>query len=275
MASRVAGTDIVLVDSHCHLDALEFDRDRDAVVVRARVAGVARQVVPAIHAAGWPKLRDICAGASGLFPAYGLHPMFLADHRPEHLQQLRDWVERERPVAIGECGLDYFIDGLDRDAQQFYFDGQLALAREYGLPVIVHARRAVDTVIASIRRIGSPGPGQEHALRGVVHSWSGSRQQAEQLWELDFMLGIGGPVTYDRAHRLRKLATEMPLDRLLLETDAPDQPDSAIRGQRNEPARLRTVCETIAGLRGMAPEELAEATAANAERLFGLPPAAA
>ncbi len=253
----------MLVDSHCHLDAAEFDRDRGDVVQRARAAGVVRQVVPAIGAAGWPKLRDLCAGMDGLFPAYGLHPMFLGDHRPEHLQQLRDWIERERPVAVGECGLDYFVEGLDPGAQQPYFDGQLALAREYELPVIVHARRAVDAMIASIRRIGG--------LHGVVHSWSGSRQQAEQLWDLGFMLGIGGPVTYERAHRLRKLVAGMPLEHLLLETDAPDQPDSAIRGQRNEPARLRTVCEAVAGLRGMSPDELARATTANAERLFGLP----
>src|SRR3546814_997966 len=134
----------MLVDSHCHVDAGEFDRDRDEVIARARAAGVARQVVPAIHAAGWPKLRDICAGTNGLFPAYGLHPMFLAEHRPEHLSQLRDWIEREHPVAVGECGLDHFVEGLDHDAQQSCFEGQLALAREYDLPVIVHARRAVD-----------------------------------------------------------------------------------------------------------------------------------
>ncbi|WP_417473532.1 TatD family hydrolase [Luteimonas mephitis] len=262
----------MLVDSHCHLDAPEFDRDRDAVVARARAAGVARQVVPAIHAASWPKLRDTCAGAEGLFPAYGLHPMFLAEHRPEHLPRLREWIERERPLAIGECGLDYFIEGLDHDAQQRYFDAQLVLAREHGLPVIVHARRAVDAVIASIRRIGSSSQGAGNALRGVVHSWSGSPQQAARLWDMGFMLGVGGPVTYARAHRLRKLVAQMPLEHLLLETDAPDQPDSAIRGERNEPARLRSVCDTVAELRGMAPEQLAEATTANAERLFGLPP---
>ncbi|MDN5781795.1 MAG: TatD family hydrolase, partial [Luteimonas sp.] len=230
-----------LVDSHCHLDAPEFDRDRGEVVERARAAGVTRQVVPAIRADGWPKLRDLCATTDGLFPAYGLHPMFLAEHRPEHLQQLRGWIERERPLAIGECGFDYFIEGLDHDAQQHYFEGQLALANEYGLPVIVHARRAVDAVIASIRRIGGSGPGR--ALRGVVHSWSGSPQQAGQLWDLGFMLGVGGPVTYERAHRLRELVARMPLEHLLLETDAPDQHESAIRGQRNEPARLRSVCE--------------------------------
>jgi TatD DNase family protein len=191
--------------------------------------------------------------------------MYLARHRPEHLRELRDWVGRERPRAIGECGLDYYVDGLDRDAQQRYFDAQLELARDHGLPVIVHARRAVDAVIAAIRRVGR--------LRGVVHSWSGSQQQAEQLWESGFLLGIGGPVTYERATRLRRQAATMPLECLLLETDAPDQPDSGIRGGRNEPARLRQVCEAIAALRGIAPEALAAATSANAERLFGLPTA--
>src|SRR5690606_31444678 len=198
-----------------------------------------------------------------LFPAYGLHPMFLASHRDEHLPLLRDWIERERPVAVGECGLDYYVEGLDHDAQQRCFEGQLALAREHDLPVIVHARRAVDAVVASIRGVGR--------LRGVVHSWSGSRQQAEQLWDLGFLLGIGGPVTYERANRLRKLVADMPLEHLLLETDAPDQPDSGIRGQRNEPARLQTVCEAVAALRGVSPEEIGKATTANAERLFGLP----
>jgi TatD DNase family protein len=137
----------------------------------------------------------------------------------------------------------------------------------------VHARRAVDAVIASIRRIGSSSQGAGNALRGVVHSWSGSQQQAEQLWESGFLLGIGGPVTYERATRLRRQAATMPLECLLLETDAPDQPDSGIRGGRNEPARLRQVCEAIAALRGIAPEALAAATSANAERLFGLPTA--
>jgi len=253
----------MLVDSHCHLDAGGFDHDRDQVIARARAAGVVRQVVPATHAAGWPKLRGICTGTDGLFPAYGLHPMFLASHRDEHLQLLGDWIERERPVAVGECGLDHFVERLDHDAQQRCFEGQLALAREHDLPVIVHARRAVDAVIASIRRVGR--------LRGVVHSWSGSRQQAGQLWDLGFMLGIGGPVTYERANRLRKLVADMPLEHLLLETDAPDQPDSGIRGERNEPARLRTVSETVADLRGVSPEEIARATTANAARLFGLP----
>ncbi|TWI04515.1 TatD DNase family protein [Luteimonas cucumeris] len=253
---------VALVDSHCHLDASEFDADRAAVIDRAVAAGVTRQIVPAVTAAGWPKLREVCALAPGLHPAYGLHPMYLEQHRENHLPALQDWIERERPVAVGECGLDYFVEGLDPERQQHYFDAQLALAREFDLPVIVHARRAVDAVIAAIRRIGS--------LRGVVHSFSGSPEQARQLWQLGFLIGLGGPVTYDRANRLRRLAATMPLEYLLLETDAPDQPDAQIRGQRNEPARLSTVRDTIAGLRDIDADEIASITAANARRLFHL-----
>jgi TatD DNase family protein len=252
-----------LVDTHCHLDDGEFDRDRDAVVVRAEAAGVAWQVVPAVDAAGWPKLRDVCLAAPGLLPAYGLHPMLLANHRPEHLGLLREWLERGQPAAVGECGLDYFVEGLDRDAQSTYFEGQLRLARAFDLPVVVHARRAVDAVIAALRRVGG--------LRGVVHSFSGSEEQAAQLWKLGFLLGLGGPVTYERAKRLRRLAATMPLEHLLLETDAPDQPDAAIRGQRNEPARVAAVLECIASLRNESPGAIAAATTANAARLFRFP----
>jgi TatD DNase family protein len=252
-----------LVDTHCHLDVPEFDTDRDAVVARARAAGVMRQIVPAIEAATWPGLRDACAKDDGLFPAYGLHPLLIASHRDAHLRELRDWIERERPVAIGECGLDYWVEGLDRDAQAKYFDGQLALAREYDLPVVVHARRSVDAVMAAIKRVGN--------LRGVIHSYPGSEEQARQLSDLGFLVGIGGPVTYDRANKVRRVAANIPLDTLLLETDAPDQPDSTHRGQRNEPARIVRVLETIAELRGEDPAVIAQATTRNAEALFGLP----
>ncbi len=129
----------------------------------------------------------------------------------------------------------------------------------------MHARRAVDAVIASVKRVGR--------LRGVVHSFSGSPEQARHLWQLGFLIGLGGPVTYERANRLRTLARTMPLDHLLLETDAPDQPDAGIRGQRNEPARLPVVRDVIADLRGITADEVSQATTRNAERLFNLPPA--
>lgn len=252
---------ILLYDSHCHLDAPEFDADRDQVLARARDAGVARQLVPAVDRSGWEKLRGICAADPGLRPAYGLHPMYLDRHRPGHLDELADWLRRERPAAVGECGLDFFVEGLDPQAQRDYFHGQLALAREHDLPVVLHARRAVDEVIAALRRTGG--------LRGVVHSWSGSEEQARQLFDLGFHLGIGGPVTFERARRLRRTVAAMPIEHLLLETDAPDQPDAAHRGQRNEPARIGEVLRTVAALRGVDPAEIARATSVNATRLFG------
>ncbi|MCE5233009.1 MAG: TatD family hydrolase [Mizugakiibacter sp.] len=252
----------LLTDSHAHLDAREFDADRAAVLARARAAGIAHQIVPAVNAAGWEPLRALCADAPDLHPAYGLHPMYLADHAPQHLHLLADWLRRERAVAIGECGLDFFIEGLAPDAQRAYFLRQLELAREFALPVIVHARRALDEVIATLRRVGG--------LRGVVHSFSGSEVQARELWKLGFRLGIGGPVTYPRAQRLRRIVAAMPLEHLLLETDAPDQPGIGHRGQRNEPAHLVEVLDCVAALRGVEPEALAAATTRNAEELFGL-----
>jgi TatD DNase family protein len=188
--------------------------------------------------------------------------MYLDRHRPEHLDALVEWIAREKPVAVGECGLDFHVEGLDRDTQQTYLDRQLTIARDFDLPVILHARRAFDAVAASIRRAGK--------LRGVVHSFSGSAEQAHQLWKLGFHLGIGGPVTYERAARLRSIVATMPIEWLLLETDSPDQPTATHRGERNEPARLVDVLDVIATLRNETREEIAAATRANAERLFGL-----
>lgn len=253
---------IELVDTHSHFDVAEFDLDRAAALKRARDAGVFDQVVPAIAAAGWPRLRDVCSAHDGLHPAYGLHPTFLHQHEDLHLPLLREWIERERPVAVGECGLDFFVEGLDGVRQRAIFDSQLRIAREFDLPVIVHARRAVDAVIAAIRRVGG--------LRGVVHSFSGSERQAEILWRHGFLLGIGGPVTYPRAKRLRALVAGMPVEHLLLETDSPDQPDCEHRGQRNEPARLTYVLDVVAMLRGETPASVAAATTQNAARLFDL-----
>jgi len=252
-----------LFDSHSHLDVAEFDADRSEVLSRARATRVTHQVVPAIGVAGFAKLRDLCRTQAGLYPAYGLHPMFLSDHRPEHLDELAMWIQRELPVAVGECGLDFYIEGLDAEAQRMYFRRQLELAREFDLPLVLHARRAVDEVIATLRSVGS--------LRGVVHSFSGSIEQAQQLWKMGFCVGLGGPITYPRARRLRELVATMPLEFLLLETDSPDQPLHGHQGVRNEPSRLAEVCECVAQLRGVSAEAVAKATTENARRVFRIP----
>ncbi|MBL8298983.1 MAG: TatD family hydrolase [Rhodanobacteraceae bacterium] len=251
-----------LIDSHCHLDSAEFDPDRDAVVARARAAGITGQVIPAIRAEDWPALAALCARTPGLHAAFGMHPLYLAEHRDEHLVLLRERLAQGPAVAVGECGLDYFAPGLAVDAQRHFFHAQLALARAFGLPVIVHARRAVEEVIHTLR--GYPG------VCGVVHSYSGSEEQANQLWKMGFMLGIGGPLSYSRAHRLRRIVAAMPLEFLLLESDAPDQPLATQRGARNEPSSVALVLEEITALRTESREVIAAATTANARRLFRL-----
>lgn len=252
-----------IADSHIHLDHAAFDYDRDAVVANARNAGVETLIVPSVDADSWTRIAPICARYPGAHPAFGLHPLFLANHAPANVQALSALLNAHRPVAVGEIGLDFHRSDLDPDAQRRYFTAQLELAREYELPVIVHARNALEEVILTLRRRGG--------LRGVVHSFSGSEQQARQLWSMGFHIGIGGPVTYDRAQRLRRIVAGMPINFLLLESDAPDQPDAAHRGERNEPALLTGILHEVASLRGESAERVAEATLTNTRRLFGLP----
>ncbi|KJV32064.1 TatD family hydrolase [Luteibacter yeojuensis] len=251
-----------LVDTHAHLDDSAFDTDRGAMFDRAAQAGVRRWVVPAIDRGNWKAIEHLSASREGVFPAYGLHPLVLDKHRDEHLDELPAWLDGHGAVAVGEIGLDYFVEGLDPDRQRDLFLRQLHIAKEHGLPVIVHARRAFEETIHTLRRVGG--------LRGVVHSFAGSEEQARQLFELGFHIGIGGPVTYERANRIRRVVAQMPLEWLLLETDAPDQPCAHRRGERNEPAFMVDVLETIAGLRGVEPAEVARVTTGNAVGLFSL-----
>ncbi|EIM01291.1 DNAase [Rhodanobacter thiooxydans] len=251
-----------LVDSHVHLDDEAFANDQEAVVERARRSGVTTLVVPAVDAPSWPRIRQLCARHPGAYPAYGLHPLFLTAHAPKQVDALAAWLNENHPVAVGEIGLDFHLDTPDHELQRRYFSRQLQLAREHDLPVIVHARGALEEVTLTLRRSGN--------RRGVVHSFSGSEQQARQLWELGFHLGIGGPVTYERAQRLRRIVAGMPIEHLLLESDAPDQPGAAHRGERNEPAHVAEVLHCVAMLRGETEADVAAATSANARRLFGL-----
>ncbi|EIL92833.1 TatD family hydrolase [Rhodanobacter spathiphylli] len=251
-----------IADSHVHLNDSAFRDDGDQVIARALEAGVDTMVVPSVDAASWPVIGELCGRHPALHPAWGLHPVFLANHVPANVQALSSLLNDSRPVAVGEIGLDFHRDDLDADRQREYFLRQLELAREHELPVIVHARNALEEVILTLRRQGG--------LRGVVHSFSGSEQQARQLWDLGFHLGIGGPVTYERAQRLRRIVAGMPLEFLLLESDAPDQPDALHRGERNEPARVVEVLRCVAGLRGETERHVADVTRSNTRRLFGI-----
>ncbi len=251
-----------LVDSHLHLDDARFDADREEVIERARRAGVHALIVPAVAATGWADLAGIAEVHPDVFPAYGMHPVFLPRHRLSDADLLDHWLATHPAVAVGEIGLDYYVEDLDRDAQLTLFERQLSIARNHRLPVIVHARRAVDAVIAALKR--HPG------IHGVVHSFSGSREQAEQLLRLGFLIGIGGPATYPRARRLRSVIAGLPLEQLLLESDAPDQPGVGHRGQRNEPGWITETLAELAHIRNEDVGQLAAATTDNARRLFKL-----
>ncbi|HMW77169.1 MAG TPA: TatD family hydrolase, partial [Rhodocyclaceae bacterium] len=206
----------MLIDTHCHLDAREFDKDRSDLVAAANRAGVAEIVVPGVSAADFARLRDCCRAYAGCHPAYGLHPLYVREAAPEDLDVLRDWLVSEHPVAVGEIGLDCYLPDLDLPRQEFFFVQQLKLAREFSLPVILHVRRAVDHVLKHLRRIEVPG--------GIAHAFNGSRQQAETFLALGFKLGFGGSMTYAGSTRIRTLAATLPLDAIVLETDAPDIP---------------------------------------------------
>lgn len=252
-----------LIDSHVHTDNDRLQPDLERVLNDARAANIIAQIIPGISRQYWPRIKQLCSQHSDLFACYGLHPCFCDDHQPGDLEALAVWLGRERAVAVGECGLDYAISGADKAAQQHLFAAQLALAREFNLPIVIHARRALEDVLRMIR---SSGHG-----KGVVHSFNGSLQQASRLIELGYKLSFGGAVTYDRANRLRKLVAQLPLEALLLETDAPDQPDADHHKQRNEPAYLFNVWQSIGAIRSESAEELAYATTCNAIELFNLP----
>lgn len=251
-----------LIDTHCHIDVEEFDTDRAAVLARTRQAGVTRLVVPAVMASGWRHLLDLCRREAGLLPALGLHPVYLDRHREGDVASLAEWVARERPVAIGEIGLDYFVADLDRQRQQALFEAQLTVARETALPVILHVRKAHDQVLATLKRLRVRG--------GIAHAFNGSLQQARQYIELGFKLGFGGMLTYERSNKLRALARELPLEALVLETDAPDMTVAAHRGERNSPEYLPDCLRALAEVREDDPEAVARATSRNAEQVLGL-----
>lgn len=251
-----------LIDSHCHLDVAEFAADLPETLERAGAAGVSDFIVPAIAASGWPALAALCHLHPALNPAYGLHPMFLAEHADTHLAALPGWLARPECVAVGECGLDFFVPDLDVNRQESIFIEHIRLAAVFNKPLIIHARNATERVIQLLKQHGP--------AKGVVHSYSGSLEQARQLVAMGFLLGIGGPLTYPRSARLRTIVQEIPMEYLLLETDAPDQPMHGEQGRRNEPQKLIRVAEAVAEARVISVAEVAKQTTRNAERLFGL-----
>ena len=250
---------VQLYDSHCHLADARFKGVQRDVLLRAQDAGVSALVSVAALAGDWPRLLRLRRRFPYVAVAYGLHPWF--EHDVRALVRLPQWLRRGGAVAVGECGLDFGEGRAARAVQEALLVPQLRLARELDLPVILHAHKSEDVLAMHLARL--PG------VRGVVHGFHGSAQQAERFLQLGFYLGIGAAVTWPRAQRLRGVVASLPLERLLLESDAPDQPPCG-RDPPNEPAFVRDTLNVLAGLRGVESKVVAAQTWQNAASLFGV-----
>ena len=247
----------MFIDTHCHLDAAEFSVTSDALVQEALAVGVSTIVVPSVDVSNFAAVQNICAQHAACAPAFGIHPMFVDRATPADLDVLREYLQKHPPVAVGEIGLDFFVENFDQEKQEFYFSAQLKLAQEFDLPVLLHIRKAQDTILKHLRRTPVRG--------GIAHAFNGSPQQAAEFIKLGFKLGFGGAMTYPRATRLRELAATLPLDSIVLETDAPDIPPEFLpRGESNRPGYLPRIAGTLAELRNMPLAEIALITSANA-----------
>lgn len=260
------------IDTHCHLDAPEFDADRDEVVARARRQGVQMLVIPAVRAADFERTREM-AHHYGAAYALGIHPLFTPQAQTSDLDRLEQALQRHaddpRLVAVGEIGLDHAVPGVDRDTQQHFYCAQLALAAQYRLPVILHVRRSAQALLDGLRA---------HAVAGgLAHAFNASQPLAAQFVCRGFALGFGGAMTHERALQIRRLAASLPPSALVLETDAPDIPPQwlyrtaaqragGMPQGRNEPAHLPRMAQTLSALRGWSTEEVAHITTANALR---------
>ncbi len=261
----------MLVDTHCHLDFERYEEDRGAVLDRAAEAGVIAIINPAVDLANSAVVCDLAAAHPSIFAAVGIHPNSAADFSSEQIARLQALAGREKVVAVGEIGLDYYRDYCPVSMQKRAFEAQLALAAEVSLPVIIHNREAGEDVLAVLRDWVASLNSPLQDRPGVLHSFSAPLAMAETAIELGFYIGITGPVTFKKAEELRRIVAAVPADRLLVETDGPFLTPHPYRGRRNEPAYVRYIVERIASVRGVTFDDIALQTTQNARRLFGLP----
>ncbi|QXI29400.1 TatD family hydrolase [Pseudomonas vanderleydeniana] len=254
-----------LIDTHTHLDFPDFDADRGELLERSRALGVGRMVVLGVYRDNWQRVWELVQGDPQLYAALGLHPVYLDDHRPSDVNDLRDWLDRlaghPQLCAVGEFGLDYFLPQLDRERQQGLFEAQLQLAADFSLPALLHVRRSHAATIATLKRF-------RLARGGIIHAFAGSREEAREYIKLGFKLGLGGAGTWPQALRLSKVIADLPLEAVVLETDSPDMAPVMFPGMRNSPEHLPAICRALAELMSVSPETLAAASTANACALF-------
>lgn len=255
----------MLVDTHCHLDFDRFDEDRDEMIQRAVEAGVRKMIVPAVDLETIPQVLALTEKSQWLYAAVGVHPNSTANLPENWLEQIREYAAHHKVIAIGEIGLDYYWDNSPKETQHKAFSAQLELAFDLELPVIIHNREASADVLSHLRDCSL----SEIDKAGVLHSFMADWDTAVDAVDLGYFLGFTGPITYKKNDELREIATEMPLDRILVETDAPFLAPQVKRGKRNEPAYVQYINDFIAELRGVSPELMANMTTENAACLFG------
>ena len=255
-----------LIDTHNHLDYPGFDAERPALLAECARLGVVRQVLIGVERQQWPQLWRVATGNPGLYAAPGLHPLYLSRHQEADLEALRAFClehrEEERLCALGEIGLDYFIASPDKPRQAWFFEQQVRLAMELDLPVLLHVRRAHADVVKILKRLRPP-------RAGIAHAFSGSYEEAREYLRLGFKLGLGGAPTWPQAKRLQRVLPRLPLDSIVLETDAPDMPPVMHPDVRNSPTHLPTICAALAPLWQISAETLAATTTHNACAVFG------
>ena len=249
-----------IIDTHCHLDVAAFDSDRAEVLARCQQLGIKHIIVPGIQASGWDRLLQLCQSEKGLYPALGLHPVFLQQHQQSDIILLQKMLAENRVVAVGEIGLDFYIADADRERQIQLFEQQLQLAKEFDLPVILHVRKAHDAVLQLLKKVRVKG--------GFSHAFNGSLQQAQQYIDLGFKLGFGGSLTWPNAKKIQQLATTLPLESIVLETDAPDMVVASHRGERNSPEYITEPLQVLAELRGKSIQAVADQTSLNVREII-------
>lgn len=260
-----------MIDTHCHLNFDAYDEDRDQVINRAAEAGVLRVINPGVDLASSQAGIALAAQYEGVYAAVGIHPNSTADFSPSDVDALARLASEAKVVAIGEIGLDYYRDRSPKDIQAAAFKAQLALAQQLELPVIIHNREASDDVMDILEAWAASLPPALKERPGVLHSFSASAEVAARALEAGFYLGFTGPITFKNADALRDVAREVPLDRILVETDGPFLTPVPMRGKRNEPAYIPHIVDRLAALRQMPTPDMARITTDNAQRLFWLP----
>ncbi len=252
-----------IIDTHCHLDLDVFSLQLETILAQSMAMGVSDFIIPGVTARGWERILSLSKSNTSIHASIGLHPLYLKDYKPDDLDRLDLLCQQETIVAIGEVGLDLYRANNTTKQQEELFINQVLLAKKYSLPLLIHARKAHDQVMSILRRL-------QFDNGGIVHAFNGSRQQADIYIEYNFKLGFGGNITYERAKRIRQLATTLPINSIVLETDAPDIPLANHREQINSPVHLPEILHTLASLRKESLEEMATQTSQNVRQVLNL-----